>query len=200
LTTGSHSAPHSSPLTAAGRRDTLPRLRLLVGRENGDGVATVCLRLLSHPVEGGSHLLEALTRPRSRGRIRTGARSARPSLRTHRVHLGPQGLASFGRSPRDGGKSCHLRIGESELARMTKEEASRVFGRAAARSPHGTTAGHRSRVPGTRLLLGLQSRGRGASQYDRNDEPLHCLFDLHIGTGPVTSPPMCILSRIDLDR
>jgi hypothetical protein len=176
---GSHSASHSSPLSAAGRRDPLPRLRLLVGREDGDGVATVCLSLLSHPVEGGTHLLEALTRLRSRGRIWTGARSARPSLGTHRVHLGSQGLPSFSRPARDGGKSCHLRVGEPELARVAEEEASRVFGRAAATSPHGTRSGHRTRGPGTRLLLGLQSRGRGARQYDRNDQPFHCLLGLH---------------------
>jgi hypothetical protein len=61
LHSGSHSASHSSPLSAAGRRNTLPRLRLLIGREHRDRVATVCLCLLSHPVEGGTHLLEPLT-------------------------------------------------------------------------------------------------------------------------------------------
>jgi len=185
---GPHSASHSSPLSAAGRRNTLPRLRLLVGREDGDGVATVCLRLLPHPVEGGTHLLEPLTRLRSRGRIWTGARSAWPSLGTHRVHLGSQRLASFCRPARDGGESCHLRIGEPELTRVTEEETSRVFGRAAATSPHRTRAGHREpRIPGTRLLLGLQSSGRGAGQYDRNDQPFHCLLGLHVN-GPGGEP------------
>ena len=142
-------AAEAGTATASGPRDALPRLRLLVGRQHGDRVTAVCLRLFAKPLHLRPHLIELLPHARARGGIRTLAARA---LRTKRVHLSAQRSPPLGRSPRNGRESRDLRVGELELAGPGQEKLRRVVDGAAAARPaaHGSRARHWR--PATRTL------------------------------------------------
>lgn len=64
---------------AAHVRDPLPGLRLLVGGEDGDGVATIGEGLLAHAIHLRPHLVHPLAHLRSGGRVGpSGAGETRP--------------------------------------------------------------------------------------------------------------------------
>ena len=173
-TTWAARATHPVTLPAPHGRDSLPRLRLLVRCQDGDGVPSVGLCLLAHPIHCGTHLLEALSRllPRSlsRRRIGTGARGSRGS---HRVHLRSQGSAALGRAARDGREASNLRVGQPEFARMSKKELRRIVHRTRAATTHSAWSGHGAAL-GAAGLLRSEASHRGAHHHRRKDEPFHC--------------------------
>jgi hypothetical protein len=61
----SHATTHSAAASAHGC-DSVPSLRLLIGRKNGDRITTIRERLLAHAIHLRTHLFHPLTHPCSR--------------------------------------------------------------------------------------------------------------------------------------
>jgi hypothetical protein len=123
---------------------------LLVGRQHGDRVAAVGLRLFAKPLDVWAHLLEPL--PHAFARRGVGSLGTETARGPHGVGLRAKRAAALGGPPRDGRESGDLRIGELQLSSLRQKEGRRVVER--------TATGTRSHCSGAGLTASHSRYGR----------------------------------------